>query len=71
MVGGMHWGACMTVGCALQGEGACVAGRMHGRGTLGVCMAGGHVWLGGACVAGETATAADSTHPTGMHSCYL
>ena len=25
---------------------------------------------GGACVAGETATAADGTHPTGMHSCY-
>ena len=28
-------------------------------------MAGG----GKACVAGETATAADGTHPTGMHSC--
>ena len=24
---------------------------------------------GGVCVAGETATAADGTHPTGMHSC--
>ena len=23
----------------------------------------------GACVAGETATAADGTYPTGMHSC--
>ena len=23
---------------------------------------------GGACVAGETTTAADGTHPTGMHS---
>ena len=23
------------------------------------------------CVAGETVTAADSTHPTGMHSCSL
>ena len=23
---------------------------------------------GGACVAGETATATDGTHPTGMHS---
>ena len=39
---------------------------------------GGHVWQGsmlgglhgrGVCVAGETATAADGTHPTGMHSC--
>ena len=25
---------------------------------------------GGACVAGETATAADGAHPTGMHSSY-
>ena len=23
-----------------------------------------------ACMAGETATAADGTHPTGMHSCF-
>ena len=28
-------------------------------------MAGGH-----ACVAGETATVAGSTYPTGMHSCF-
>ena len=35
---------------------------MHGRGGV-------HGW-GGACVAGETVTAADGTHPTGMHSCY-
>ena len=34
-------------------------GDMHDR---------GHAWLG-ACVAGKTATAADGTHPTGMHSC--
>ena len=27
-------------------------------------MAGGH-----SCTAGEMATTADSTHPTGMHSC--
>ena len=28
-----------------------------------------HAWQGeGACVAGETATAAGGTHPTGMHS---
>ena len=25
---------------------------------------------GGACMAGETATEAGGTHPTGMHSCY-
>ena len=39
-------------------------------------MAEGHAWQGGmcgrrACMAGETATAAAGTHPTGMHSCYL
>ena len=33
---------------------------MHGQ---GVCMAGG------ACMTGETATAADGSHHTGMHSC--
>ena len=36
----------------------------------GACVAGGHAWQGeGACVSGETATAVDGTHPTGMHSC--
>ena len=46
---------------------------MCGRGA---CVAGGHVWQGsrvlqggGACVAVEMATAADGTHPIGMHSC--
>ena len=34
----------------------------------GACMAGG--WGSGASVAGETATAADGTHRTGMHSCW-
>ena len=44
----------------MRGEGGCACqagcmpGAMHGR---------------GACMAGETATAADGTHPTGMHSC--
>ena len=37
----------------------------------GVCgKGGGHAWQG-ACVAGEKANAADSTHPTGMHSCFF
>ena len=31
-------------------------------------MAGG--MCGGACMAGETATAADGMHPTEMHSCF-
>ena len=39
-----------------------MAGGMHGRGA---CEAG--MWM---AVAGETATAADDMHPTGMHSCY-
>ena len=59
--------------------GACMAGGMCGRGA---CMVGGcawqrgwHAWqgvcvVGGSCVAGETATEADGTHPTGMHSCF-
>ena len=51
---------------------------MHGRGYVwqGACVAGVCVWQeacmmvvgGGGCVAKETATAADGTHPTGMHS---
>ena len=47
-------------------------GDLHGRGCRGggVCMVGG---MHGreACVAVETSTAADGTHPTGMHSCIL
>ena len=46
----------------------------------GMCGKGGHVWQKGACVArghalqgarmaGETVTAVDGTHSTGMHSC--
>ena len=42
--------------------------------TKGACMAKECAWQRrrwqrGACVAGETATAADGTHPAGMHSC--
>ena len=67
MVGGVHgsgwhaWqGACMAGGHVWQGG---MRGRrgVHGR---GVGVAGGY-----ACMAGEMATAADGTHPTGMHSC--
>ena len=64
-------------------EGVCVAGGMHSRGCVwwghkwqmcvcGAWQEGLHSrecsWQG-ACVAGETATAVDDTHPTGMHSC--
>ena len=47
----------------MQGVWACMAGA--------VCMAGGVCGMvgGGGCMAGEMATAAGSTHPTGMHSC--
>ena len=69
MVGGQLWrgvcdqGVCVWPegmhgwGCALRGAcmvGTCMTGGMRGRGV---------------CVAGETATAAGGTHPTGMHSC--
>ena len=67
--GGMHG----KKGCVWQ-RGACMAGGhvwggMCGRGS----MCGGGGWQGAcvACVAGETATAVDGTHPTGMHSCLL
>ena len=55
---------------------ACVARGVHGRG----CAWQGDAWQGdawqGVCVwqgryfAGETATAADGSQPTGMHSCF-
>ena len=49
-------GVCDSVhrGGGMHGRGMCVTGGMRGR---------------GACVARETTTAADDTHPTGMHSC--
>ena len=65
-------GACMARGHARQG-GMCGKRGVHGRGY--VCWRSmhsrGHVWwMGVACVAGEMATAAVGTHPTGMHSCF-
>ena len=52
----------------MRGRGRAWQGCMVG----GVCMAGGCAWPGGgrACVTGDTATAVDGMHPTGMHSCY-
>ena len=45
---------------------------VHGKAGMwqrgSACMAEGCTWQG-ACVAGETTTAEDGTHPTGMHSC--
>ena len=60
---------CMEGGHVWLGGGACIARAMHGRGMCGR----GCVWPGGphgrGCMAREMATAADGTHPTGMHSC--
>ena len=49
----------------------------RGRGQGGMRRRG-HAWVvggvhakEGGCVAGETATAAGGTHPTGMHSCFI
>ena len=51
-----------------------MAGDMSGRGHAwqGGVHERGCAWqgMGGACMAGETATPANSTHPTGTHSCY-
>ena len=45
----------------------CVKNFVHG----GVHGEGGHAWQRGVCGKGghETATAANGTYPTGMHSC--
>ena len=78
MVGGVHGGGHVWPRGACVVWGDCMAGGMRGR----VCVAGGMcggVWGGrgmcgrggGMCMAGETATAVDGTHPTGTHSCLL
>ena len=62
MAGGHAWCGCMAGGMhggGMHGRGACVAGDVHGRGC---------VWQG-VMQAGEMATEAGGTHPTGMHSC--
>ena len=71
----MHVRGCGV--CVVGGGGAFVTG-VHGRGACVVgecawqCVC---AWQGGMCgrgefIAGETTTAADGTHPTGMHSCF-
>ena len=69
LAGGMHWGHAWQRhawwGCAWQGHA-----------WQGLCVAGGPAWPRGCvwqwvCVAEETATSADGTHPTGMHSCII
>ena len=60
----------------MVGEGDTWQGGVHGGGhAWGVCMVGGMhggegaCVAGGACMVGETATAAEGTHPTGLYSC--
>ena len=61
-VGVDGWG-CMAGGHTWQGH-------MWWEGMCGrECAWQGGVWQREACVAGEMATAAGGTHPTGMHSC--
>ena len=77
MAGGMHgswcghawWGGMHDRG--MHGRGACLAKEHFGGACMVGSMHGGeHAWRG-ACMAGETATAADGMHPTVMLSCYL
>ena len=70
----LHLSAILFTGVVHGGE-VCIAGGMRGGVVcvVGVCVhAKGHAWQG-ACVcegcAGEMATDAGGTHPTGMHSC--
>ena len=69
MAGGVHGRGCAWQGVC--GGGHAWQGGMCGWGAcmVGGCMAGVCVVGGGACMAGEMATAAESMHPTGMHSC--
>ena len=60
-----HKGAFMAGGEHGSG-GMCGRRDMHGKLT---CMAGG-ICGRGASIAGETATAAEGTAPTGMHSSF-
>ena len=56
--------------CVCVGRGVYMAGGHAGVCVVGACVAGGGACVAvGACVAGEMTTAADSAHPTGMHSC--
>ena len=72
---GMHGrGTCMA-GC-MHGRGHvwqrhAWQGGMHGSGHVwqGACVVRGERVCQGVCMAGETATAVDGTHPTGLHSC--
>ena len=74
--GGHAWqrDMCGRMGACLAGGGACMARRVCVVGACkaggGACMARGACVARRACVVGETATALDGTHLTGMHSCF-
>ena len=70
MAEGHVWQGVCRVG-SIHSRRACISGGLHGRGRgirgrEGMHGKGG-MW--GAYMAGETATEAGGTHPTGMHSC--
>ena len=75
LAGGHVWQGICMVARGVHGTGGHVwQGSVHGKGGMhgiGPCVAAG-VCLStrrGGGGAGETATTADGTHPTGMHSC--
>ena len=64
--GDMHGGGACMVGAGHVWQGGCVwQGACMGGGVRG----GGGMCGNGVCMARGVATAADGTHPTGMHSC--
>ena len=70
--GGSGWGCLLPGGCLLQG-GACSWGVPAPGGVYswGCLLPGGlPAPSGGRPPDHQTATVADGTHPTGMHSCY-
>ena len=63
-------GMCVAKGSRRGEGGMCDEGGICGGGACmagGMCVGGTH--MVGGCVARETATVADGTYPTGMHSC--
>ena len=77
----MFTGVCLSTGGVPAPGGACFGGLVQGGSGPGGCLMGGGVGPGGSgagvvpapgvCLVETppTATAADGTHPTGMHSC--
>ena len=73
--GNVFTGVCLSTGGGMHGRKGVWRGGAYV--AWGAYVAGGHAWqgacvvAGGVCMAGETATAAGGTHPTGIHSCFV